>query len=300
MRTGKCSMIFDYVSVTTVANTIPPKPLGMYYRFLLSMHFFRTKLKNTAFLVVIDSFYEAFFTLLFAIAALFVFPRADVGLEIVLVLIGIVGIVYFGFSFYETRTYLIKSSVLRKAVDYFSNMKAKIKDSLIEFLKLNKSAIILGFFLSLVKYFIGALKVYLLFLFFGLDVNFWIAFGIWGIANFVGSSSSLPGGIGAFEFSFVYLAETANINKEVALTVAILERIFNIWIWVAFTGVYLVSTKTKVWTLHTYFIQSLSKMIKSIRIVTKHNRRLKHMYKTIKKPAKRFVKKLSKRIKKNI
>jgi len=299
MKTNNFSKIFDYISVTTVGEIVPPKPLGLYYRFLLSMKFFDTTVKDTVFCVGIDTLYEAVFIFICAVVALFIFPKADLGLELFLILIGLFGILYFVFVYYENRIYLIKNGVIKRAITYLSQTKMKIKFSILEFLKVNKFTIFVGFFLSLIKYFLGILKVCLLFFAFGIRIDFWVAFGLFSIANFVGSASSLPAGLGAFEMSFVFLASSITVNKEIAFSIAILERFFSIWIWVLFTAIYLFLTKTQIWKLHTYFIFSLAKTIHFTKIASKNRKRLKVIYQDIKRPTKKIVKKLSNKFKIN-
>ena len=282
----KYSQITDYVAVSTIANVIPPKPLGIYYRFILTKHLFKTKIKETVFQIALDTAIEGIFIGLFAVSSLFLFPKANLGLEILLYLFGALGLIYFVISYYETRVYLIKNFVFRKLIMYLSKIKTQITQNFFKYLKSNMSEIIIGSILTIVKLFVGVLKVYLLFLFFGLDVSFWICFGIWGIAFFVGNASSLPAGLGAFELSFVYLAKSVNIPETMALNVALIERIFNIWIWVIFTLIYLFVKQINIFKIHEYFLAGLLKISKRLD--------------NIRDPARKMVKKISKQISEKI
>jgi len=264
MTKSHIKQFFDYISVNAVATVVPPKPLGLYYRFLLSIHLFKTNVKSTIFLIAIDTFYEGFAIVLFAGISLFIFPKANLGLEIILYILGALSLMYMIFLYYEARSYLIKNSFLKKIINYFSKIKNQLLDSFYKLLKANKWNIFIGFILSVIKMFVCVLKVYLLFVFFGLDVNFWICFGIWSIANLVGNGSSLPGGLGAFELSFVYLSKTVNIPESIALNVAIMERFFEVWAWAGFTLIYLFYKKTKLWQIHDLFILTASKFADKI------------------------------------
>jgi uncharacterized protein (TIRG00374 family) len=293
---------FDYISVSTVATVVPPKPLGLYYRFLLSMHLFKTNIKNTAFLVAIDTFYEGFAITLFAVISLFIFPKANLGLEIILYVLGAISLVYIIFTYYEARRYLVKNSLFKKLLTYFSKLKTQILDSFYNLLKQNKWNIFIGFVLSIARMIVCVFKVYLLFRFFGLDVGFWICLGIWSIANLVGNGSSLPGGLGAFELSFVYLAKTVNIPESIALYVAIMERFFEVWMWAIFTAIYLFYKKTKVWIIHDLFLQNISKFADRI-LSEKAKSNVRKVYRKVSKeiekvnaPAKKILKKVSNKI----
>jgi len=264
MKKSKMKQFFDYIAVISVDYVIPPKPLGLYYRFLLTKKLFKSKIKEIAILIIIDTFFEALAITSFALIALFVFPKANLGLAILLYLLAGIGILYFVFSYYETRVYLIKNNLIRKIVKYFSKIKTEFLKSFYSLLKLKKSYLVVGLILSIIKMFIGVLKVYLLFSFFGLNVPFWICFGMWSIAYFIGSSSSLPGGLGAFELSFVFLAKSINIPGELALNVAIVERFFNIWVWFIFTIIYLFVKKIKILMTHKTFLRNMSKLVSKI------------------------------------
>lgn len=302
MSKSHIKQFFDYISVSTVATVVPPKPLGLYYRFLLSMHLFKTNIKNTAFLVAIDTFYEGIAIIIFAVVSLFIFPKANLGLEIMLYILGAISLVYVIFSYYEARSYLVRNNFLKKILSYFSKIKTQLLDSFYSLLKQNKWNIFIGFILSVLRMFVCVLKVYLLFMFFGLDVNFWICLGIWSIANLVGNGSSLPGGLGAFELSFVYLAKTVNIPESIALYVAIMERFFEVWLWVIFTIAYLGYKKTKVWVIHDLFLQSISKFADKVLSertrsnVKKVYAHVSKKFKKVEQPTKRILKKVSKRL----
>jgi len=277
------AQINDYITVATVGATIPPKPLGLYYRFVLSTHLFKTKVKETAFLIAIDTAIEGIFIVVFAIFALFLFPQVNLGLEVILYLLGILGILYLLLSYYETRIYLVTNGFFKKIILYLSKFKKKIIDSFFNYLKNNLGQIIIGSILTIIKMFVGVLKVYLLFLFFGLEVSFWVCFGIWSIAFFVANASSLPGGLGAFELSFVYLSKSVGIPEALALNVAIMERIFAIWLWALFSGIYLFIKHVNLFKIHDYFVTGISNIIEELDKLSK--------------PARKIVKKISKDIK---
>ena len=260
MIKSETKQVFDYIAVSTIASVVPPKPLGLYYRFIISLNLFKTNIKTTGFLIAIDTIFEAVATTLFAVLALFIFPRVNLGLQFVLYFFGILGLLYLIFVYYENRVYLIKSQTFKKLIEYLKTLKTKILDSFYSFIKKNLLSVFIGFLLSILKMFIGVLKVYLLFLFFGLEVNFWLVFGIWSIAFFVGTSSSLPGGLGAFELSFVYLSKAINIPESIAINVAVLERFFYIWVWAIFTGIFLLAKKISIVKGHHYFVAIISKI----------------------------------------
>lgn len=278
----KYSKIWDYIAVSTVANVVPPKPLGLYYRFVLTTHLFKTKIKDTAFQIAIDSVIEGIFIIVFAIFALFLFPKVNLGLELMIYLLGILGVLYLILSYYETRIYLIKNNLFKKLIMYLSKIKEQITVTFVQYLKDHSLDLFVGSILTIAKMFVGVLKVYLLFLFFGVEINFWLCFGLWSIAFFVGNASSLPAGLGAFELSFVYLSKSVNIPESIALNVAIMERIFNIWIWVLFTGIFLFVKNVNIFKIHEYFLSGLLNIANELDKISK--------------PAKTIVNNLSKKI----
>jgi len=299
--------LFDfmkYIVVTSAANVIPPKPLGVYYRFIFSLQLFKESVKKTSFLIAIDTFFESFFIFIFALFGLILFPNENLGLEVLIYSIAIFGIIYLVFSYYETKYFIIKNKFFKLLVEYFIKIKKKVFISFVKFLKQNKLNIFYGSIFTIIKMFLGVLKIYLLFEVFGISVSFWLCFGIWSIAYLVGTASSLPGGLGAFELSFVYLSEASNISGVVALNVALLERVSHIWVWAIISLIYLLHKKIGFAKAHTYFIKLLSGFADELEYKKTKNR-LEYTYykfsnkiKKIKRPAKKLVKVVSKNLKK--
>ncbi len=255
-----------YIPTNFSSQVIPPPPVGYYARFLLTKYYYKTSIKQSIFLVMIDNFLEAASFLVFAIFGLIFFPETDLGLGILLVSLFVIGILYYVFNYYETKKEIIKSSVFKKIINYLSKIKSKFLVSIYKDIKKNKLRIFLAFLLSLFKFIINILKVYVLFYLLGNPLSIIAVFGLVSIYLFISATSSLPGGIGVAELSFVLLASSLGVDENLALLIALLERFFSVWLWVLLGAIIVVYEKANIAKVHRKFLTFLANTYENIKL----------------------------------
>ncbi len=254
------SHFLDYISTTNVEKVIPPRPLGIYYRFVLTRTLYKLELEKTIFMIFIDTVFDMLYGLFGIIALIFV-PGINFSFEVIFYIIAIAGVGYIAYVIYENYSYAKENKALEKVFGYFKDFFFKLKKSLFYFLEVKTSTVVYCFFLTIIRDLVNVLKVYLLFAIFGVEVSFLNSAIIYFIAYLIGSSSSLPGGVGAFELTFLFVAKVFGINEGVALTVAILERIFSVWIWALVTGAHLVNEKVGLINAGNRFIAKAAQFV---------------------------------------
>ena len=253
-----------YIPTNFSSQIIPPPPLGYYARFLLTKYFYKTSIKKSIFLVAIDSFLEAIIILLFALFGLLFFPKTDLGLGALLISLVIIGVLYYIFNYYETKQDIIKSKILQRIIVYFSNIKQKFLKGLFNDIKKNKFAILIAFFVSILKFVVNIIKIYFI-LFLGYPIDVIAVAALTSIYLFITATSSVPGGLGVAELSFVLLAKSLGVNADIALVIVLLERFFTVWLWALiglFIGIY---EKSKITQMHKKFLMFLSSVVVNLK-----------------------------------
>ena len=250
-----------YIPTNFSSQVIPPPPLGYYARFLLTKYYYKTSIKQSIFLVAIDNFLEAASFLFFAILGLFFFPETDLGLGVLLISLVVIGILYYIFNYYETKKEIIKSKVLQKIILYLSNIKQKFLVGLYKDIKKNKITILIAFFISLLKFVVNIIKIYYIFYFLGYPISIVAVFALTSIYLFISASSSMPGGLGVSELSFVLLAGSLGVDANIALLIVLLERFFTVWLWTLIGLLIGIYEKSKITKMHTKFLIFLNSFV---------------------------------------
>lgn len=105
-----------------------------------------------------------------------------------------------------------------------------------------KSGIFIIFFLSLTSWLMECIRLYLVFLAFGVHASFLAIIIIFLLANFIGVISMLPGGLGSIEVSLTTLFIIFQIPAYLAGSIALMDRIISFWminfLGLIFTGYY--------------------------------------------------------------
>lgn len=254
-----------YIPTNFSSQVIPPPPLGYYSRFLLTKYYYKTNIKRSIFLVMIDNFLEAASFLFFAILGLIFYPETDLGLGVLLISLFAIGVLYYIFNYYETKKEIIKYKILKKIIIYFSNIKQKFLISILKDLKNNKLEIVIAFLVSLLKFLVNIFKVYMLFYLLGNPLDILSVFGLVSIYLFLSASCSLPGGIGVAELSFVLLATSLGVNENLALVIALLERFFTVWLWVLLGIIIVIFEKANIAKVHRNFLKLLAETYSKIK-----------------------------------
>ena len=129
---------------------------------------------------------------------------------------------------------------------------------------LSFKTIFFSLFLSVLKIFICTLRIYFVFLMFGVEVNFFIVLGLWSLCEIIGNVSMLPGGLGAYELSFVYLASILGINSTLALSVVIIDRLFSFWLYLIVGFGIVILSKKPIEEMRKEFLKYLSKQMQHL------------------------------------
>lgn len=83
------------------------------------------------------------------------------------------------------------------------------------------------FWYALVANLTEMLAIYVVFLAFGYNINFGAIILAYGVANFAGLVSILPGGVGVYEFLMTAVLATAGVSAGVSIPVIIMYRVLN-------------------------------------------------------------------------
>ncbi len=283
------SHFLDYISTTTVEKIIPPRPLGIYYRFVLTKTLYKMELEKTIFMMFIDTAFDVLYGLIGIIALIFV-PGINFSFEFIFYIIAIAGTGYIVYVIYENYSYAKENKALGVVFSYVKEFFLKLKKSLFYFLEVKKRTVILCFLLTILRFVVNVLKVYILFSIFGVEISFLNTAIIYFIAYLIGSSSSLPGGVGAFELTFLFVAKVFGINEGIALTVAILERIFGVWIFALITGAHLTIGKVGLLSTENRFIAKAAQFVVKVSKKSKTRKLAKKVLGKIKKKIKVKIK----------
>ncbi|MDI9624454.1 MAG: UPF0104 family protein [Methanothermobacter sp.] len=89
--------------------------------------------------------------------------------------------------------------------------------------------IIVIFLLSLVSWLMECIRLYLVFLSFGVHKSFFVIVIIFLLANFVGVISMLPGGLGSIEISLTTLLILFQTPVYLAGSIVLMDRIISFW-----------------------------------------------------------------------
>jgi hypothetical protein len=99
---------------------------------------------------------------------------------------------------------------------------------------------------------------------FGVEVKFFIVLGLWALCEIIGNVSMLPGGLGAYELSFVYLSSVLGIDSTLALSVVIIDRLFSFWIYLVVGFGIIILSKKPVEQMRKEFLKYLSKQMQQL------------------------------------
>ena len=89
----------------------------------------------------------------------------------------------------------------------------------------NRRLLFIGFSLSFVYWLLNFLVAYFIFLSFSVEISFLYVIVAMNIANFVGTFSPVPGGIGLIETASVVTYSLLGVPLSIAIAVSVLTRI---------------------------------------------------------------------------
>ncbi|HIH62505.1 MAG TPA: UPF0104 family protein [Methanobacteriales archaeon] len=126
---------------------------------------------------------------------------------------------------------LERSPIAEKTLD---NIYDKITVTIINIIEHTKSYssrsdVLIIFSLSLLSWLMECIRLYLVFLAFGVHTSFFVIVIIFLLANFIGVISMLPGGLGSIEISLTTLFILFQIPANVAGSIALMDRIISFW-----------------------------------------------------------------------
>lgn len=93
----------------------------------------------------------------------------------------------------------------------------------------SRSDVLIIFSLSLLSWLMECIRLYLVFLAFGVHTSFFVIVIIFLLANFIGVISMLPGGLGSIEISLTTLFILFKIPAYLAGSIALMDRIISFW-----------------------------------------------------------------------
>lgn len=109
-----------------------------------------------------------------------------------------------------------------------------LTEKLDHFLRIGRSLFqwrpfVVGLGIALLAWLCEGLALYLVFHGFKLPIPLLTAFFIYGMATVIGALSMLPGGLGGFEASMLFLLHTLHVHKSIAVASTVLIRFCTLW-----------------------------------------------------------------------
>ncbi len=247
-------VFMTYLVGFVFGRVVPPRPFGEYLRLLVTMHYYKTNLKESLSALIVDNLYDGIFLMLFGVLATIILSSKFFFWKVFAILILIFAITYLFYLMYKNFVYLQKYfgfKIFYKLYDYFKN---QLLLNLKSFMLMNKQTIFLGCILTIINYIFSFLKLYIILNVFGINLDFLTVGALWSLAMLIGNASMLPGGIGAFELTLMYLLSGYGVPESLGLTIAIIERFFNIWLSAIIGVSYFLYTKTLLSEMQKNFI----------------------------------------------
>ena len=268
---NKASLFFGFILGFNFSRVIPPRPFGEYLRLLTTEKYYNTNLKESLVAILLDDFFDTFFAILFAVIATFILSKNVFFWKIIVYIILAFAVLYLIDYINENVSFLKKTFGNKVFKKYYGKIKKIFLEYLKSFLSLNKRVLFYSSILSFLLVIISIFRFYLIFLMFGINLPFFIIAAIWAFANIIANASMLPGGLGAFELSIIYLLEDYSVSSNtLSLMIAFIERFFNVWIIVIFGLIYYFYKNPSLHKLQKEFLQNILIELKKGDKITKN------------------------------
>ncbi len=122
--------------------------------------------------------------------------------------------------FYKKNSEDLENTIHEAIFGFQSTMKLLIS---------NKRGLVYTLTLSFIIWIFEILRVYLVFLAFGANVNFIIIGEVFIVASLVGMIPLLPGGLGAVDGLMILFYSAAGISASVSAAATVIERLISFW-----------------------------------------------------------------------
>jgi uncharacterized protein (TIRG00374 family) len=247
---------------------IPPKPLGEAMRILVFKYYYRFSYSRVMLSVLFENFFDIIFVLIIGILSAVLLPFPTIFDRILLTLLYVALGLIFVFSSY----YFIKHFNLKIKYKFFVfSFLGRLFDLCFEYMKkvklLTFKTIFFGSFFTVLKILTITFRMYLIFLMFGYEINFFVVLGLWALCEIIGTASMLPGGLGVYELSFIYLSGVLGINEVLSFGVILIERLFSFWIFIAVGFGILIFSKKPLAQMKKEFFKYVEKQMSALFIV---------------------------------
>lgn len=247
------SAFFGYLAGFVFGRVVPPRPFGEYLRLLLTMHYFKTKFKESLLAIIFDNLIDMLGLGFYGILASLILSTNFIFLEILLLILVLMSCIYIFYIFYKTFVSIQNIFGIKQIYNLLLYLKETVLKQIYIFMSMKKSNIIIGIIITLVNYLVAFFKMYLILVMLGFNLPFITVASIWCVAHIAGSASMLPGGLGVFELTFMYLARLHGVPESLGLAAALIERIFNVWLMSIVGFAYFIITKIPLQNLQDQF-----------------------------------------------
>ncbi|PIU02528.1 MAG: hypothetical protein COT55_03055 [Candidatus Diapherotrites archaeon CG09_land_8_20_14_0_10_32_12] len=258
--------MYYYLCGLAVTLGIPPKPLGEAFRIIILKYYYKIQYSQVILSIAMENIFDVVTVLTIGLISSALLPFPSVMDRIVLIVFAIllfifsIIIVYYFIKVFNIKIRLFDSI----AFNFLKNILSLFYKELKNLKMLSFKTIFFSLFLSVLKIFICTLRIYFVFLMFGVEVNFFIVLGLWSLCEIIGNVSMLPGGLGAYELSFVYLASILGINSTLALSVVIIDRLFSFWLYLIVGFGIVILSKKPIEEMRKEFLKYLSKQMQHL------------------------------------
>jgi len=258
--------MYYYLCGLAVTLGIPPKPLGEAFRIIILKYYYKIQYSQVILSIAMENIFDVVTVLTIGLISSALLPFPSVMDRIVLIVFAIllfifsIIIVYYFIKVFNIKIRLFDSI----AFNFLKNILSLFYKELKNLKMLSFKTIFFSLFLSVLKIFICTLRIYFVFLMFGVEVNFFIVLGLWSLCEIIGNVSMLPGGLGAYELSFVYLASILGINSTLALSVVIIDRLFSFWLYLIVGFGIVILSKKPIEEIRKEFLKYLSKQMQHL------------------------------------
>jgi len=210
---------------------IPPKPLGEAMRLLVLKYYYNAKYHNVLLCIILENLFDFSITLFIGLIAAIFLPFPTIMDRLLLtVLFIILGIIFVAVFYYFLQQANIKIKTGDVVFSFLRQILTNAWEQIKKLKLLSFRVLFFSVFLTLLKMFFISIRIYFIFLVFGVEINYFVVLGLWALCELIAGASLLPGGLGAYELAFVFLSGVLGITGSVAFGVILLERIFSLWI----------------------------------------------------------------------
>lgn len=232
-------MFKNYAIGQAIAFIMPSRALGEFARVFALMKLLKVKISKVFSAVSIERMLEGLVFGIIVIGTSFMYSSQVKFAYLVGILFSIailIMILVFISNFIKKMfLFVFDKLCLHKLGQYLAEYITSSKIIIV-----NKKAMLLASFYTLLRLFIDFGRVWLIFYMFGFPVNFWLVAGIISLSYLLAIVFILPGGLGVFEGGAVAVFMYFGLPANVAFSGMLVERLLSYWLWL-FLGFFYLS-----------------------------------------------------------